>query len=64
MPNLPDDVTDKMVSEAGEATPATDAEVVIFIMQSVPKATEVNIIDHDGNDVCVSLWLERGDVER
>ena len=65
MSNLSDDVTDKMVSDAGEAIPATDDEVIAFVKKSVPKATEVDTIDWDGgDDVQVGFWLKRGDIGR
>lgn len=63
--NLPPGCSEKDISDAGEATPATDAEVIAFVKRALPKAAEVDIIDHDGDDdVQVAFWLLRGDVER
>ncbi len=66
MSNLPDGCSDKEISDAGEATPATDNEAVDFIMRLVPKATDVEVLDYDDDidSLCICLWINRGDVER
>ncbi len=64
--NLPDGCSDKDISDAGEATPATDEEVVAFVQRALPKVTEVNIIDPcwSENEVYVGFLIDRGDIER
>ncbi len=64
MSNLPDDVTDKMVSDAGEATPATDAEIIAFVQRALPKAEDVDIDESTEVGAYMKFWLNRGDVER
>ncbi len=63
--NEPDDMRTNETNEALEATPATDAEVIEFVKSLVPKSIDVTITKYDVSGmVCVSLWIERGDVER
>ena len=63
--NLPPGCTDKDISDAAEATPATDEEVIAFVKRAIPKADDIEIIEYNGSyDVYVAFWLDRGDVER
>ncbi len=64
MPNLPDDVTDKDVSDAGEAIPATDDEIIAFVQRALPKAEDVDIDESTEVGAYMKFWLNRGDVER
>ncbi len=62
--NLPPGCSDKDVSDAGEATPATDDEVIAFIKRALPKARGVDIDLDFGETVIVGFEIDRGDIER
>ncbi len=62
--NLQPGCSDKDVSDAGEATPATDAEVVAYIKSLVPKALDIVILEHGKDVVCIGVDIDPGDVER
>ena len=62
--NLQPGCSDKDVSDAGEATPATDDEIVDFVQEAIPKAELVDVEESFAHGAIVSLWINRGDVER
>ena len=62
--NLQPGCSDKDISDAGLATPATDAEIESFVQRALPKAELIDVEESYTHGAVVSFWIDRGDVER